>query len=62
MTSSEAADDEDLTYSIDPDHPANLICTLCRKFYTLGWVYSYHFGPMACSKALHMANEAFEHR
>lgn len=27
-----------LITSTDPDHPANLICTLCRNFYTLGWV------------------------
>lgn len=27
-----------LILSKDPDHPANLICTLCRNFYTLGWV------------------------
>jgi len=24
--------------STDPDHPANMICTLCRNFYSLGWV------------------------
>lgn len=27
-----------LVQSADPAHPANLICELCRKFYTLGWV------------------------
>lgn len=27
-----------LITSDDPEHPANLICTLCRNFYTLGWV------------------------
>ena len=27
-----------LITSIDPKHPANLICTMCRNFYTLGWV------------------------
>lgn len=27
-----------LVISDDPQHPANLICTLCRNFYTLGWV------------------------
>ncbi|KAI9802202.1 MAG: Methylthioribulose-1-phosphate dehydratase [Sarcosagium campestre] len=27
-----------LVESTDPNHPANLICELCRKFYTLGWV------------------------
>ena len=27
-----------LINSPDPSHPANLICTLCRQFYTLGWV------------------------
>ena len=28
----------DFIKSDDPQHPANLICTLCRKFYNLGWV------------------------
>lgn len=32
------AADDDLVKSRDPNHPANLICTLCRKFYDLGWV------------------------
>lgn len=27
-----------LITSKKPDHPANLICTLCRNFYNLGWV------------------------
>lgn len=27
-----------LIISEDPHHPANHICTLCRSFYTLGWV------------------------
>ena len=27
-----------LIRSSDEQHPANLICTLCRIFYTLGWV------------------------
>ena len=27
-----------LITSTDPQHPANLICTLCRAFYNLGWV------------------------
>ena len=29
---------DDLITSADPQHPANLICTLCRAFYSLGWV------------------------
>ncbi len=29
---------DDLVKSSDPDHPANLIPELCRKFYQLGWV------------------------
>ena len=29
---------ESLITSADPEHPANLICTLCRNFYNLGWV------------------------
>ena len=36
MSSEEDADQ--LITSTDPDHPANLICTLCRNFYNLGWV------------------------
>ncbi|KAF3938399.1 hypothetical protein ABW19_dt0200410 [Dactylella cylindrospora] len=27
-----------LVTSDEPHHPANLICELCRNFYTLGWV------------------------
>jgi len=27
-----------LVQSPDPDHPANLIPSLCAKFWTLGWV------------------------
>lgn len=30
--------DDQLVHSDDPEHPANLICVLCAKFYTLGWV------------------------
>jgi methylthioribulose-1-phosphate dehydratase len=30
--------DEELIKSSDPEHPANLICSLCRNFYHLGWV------------------------
>ena len=37
QNSSESAQDA-LVLSADPDHPANLICTLCRSFYNLGWV------------------------
>ncbi|GAB7341600.1 hypothetical protein MBLNU457_7805t1 [Dothideomycetes sp. NU457] len=33
-----ATDAESLVLSPDPNHPANLICTLCQKFYTHGWV------------------------
>ncbi|KAL6715801.1 Methylthioribulose-1-phosphate dehydratase [Lecanora helva] len=33
-----ANDGDHLIHSDDPDHPANLICTLCRNFYALGWV------------------------
>lgn len=34
-----ADDDSDhLVTSISPEHPANLICTLCQAFYNLGWV------------------------
>ena len=35
-----AQDVEALVHSDDPNHPANHICTLCAKFYTLGWVRS----------------------
>ena len=36
-TGSTQCNDELITSS-DPHHPANLICTLCRNFYSLGWV------------------------
>ena len=29
---------DELITSTNPEHPANLICTLCRSFYNLGWV------------------------
>jgi methylthioribulose-1-phosphate dehydratase len=29
---------DQLVRSSDPEHPANLIPELCRKFYSLGWV------------------------
>ena len=32
------ADPDALVKSSDPQHPANLICTLCAAFYQLGWV------------------------
>jgi methylthioribulose-1-phosphate dehydratase len=35
---SAAQDAEALVHSEDPNHPANHICTLCAKFYNLGWV------------------------
>ncbi|MCJ1265467.1 Methylthioribulose-1-phosphate dehydratase [Lobaria immixta] len=34
----DANNPDELITSNDPEHPANLICTLCRNFYTLGWV------------------------
>ncbi|KAF1992625.1 Methylthioribulose-1-phosphate dehydratase [Aulographum hederae CBS 113979] len=33
-----STDNEHLVRSDDSQHPANVICELCRKFYTLGWV------------------------
>ena len=33
-----AGQNDDLVRSSDPDHPANLIPELCKKFYQLGWV------------------------
>lgn len=36
---SQALDNPDrLVTSDDPEHPANLIPSLCAKFWTLGWV------------------------
>ena len=32
------ANPDDLVTSSDPNHPANLIPSLCAKFWTLGWV------------------------
>ncbi|KAK8225960.1 Methylthioribulose-1-phosphate dehydratase [Phyllosticta capitalensis] len=34
----DATNNDHLVRSEDPQHPANLICELCRKFYTWGWV------------------------
>ena len=36
--SANSQDPEALVHSYDPNHPANHICTLCAKFYNLGWV------------------------
>ena len=33
-----AGANDHLITSNDPEHPANHICTLCRSFYSLGWV------------------------
>ena len=33
-----AGANDSLITSTDPEHPANLICSLCRSFYNLGWV------------------------
>ena len=38
VETSSAERNDYLVTSNDPDHPANLICTLCRNFYNLGWV------------------------
>lgn len=32
---------DDLVTSDDRQHPANLICELCRNFYQQGWVRTY---------------------
>lgn len=32
------ANNDHLVESTDPEHPANLIPELCRKFYNWGWV------------------------
>ncbi|KAI9866591.1 MAG: Methylthioribulose-1-phosphate dehydratase [Trichoglossum hirsutum] len=34
-----AEDPNEHVTSDDPNHPVNQICELCRKFYTLGWVW-----------------------
>ena len=38
VTADSAQHNDELINSSDPEHPANLICTLCRNFYSLGWV------------------------
>jgi methylthioribulose-1-phosphate dehydratase len=39
MATSKAVENPDqLVTSDNPDHPANLIPSLCAKFWTLGWV------------------------
>lgn len=35
---SETGNNEHLVLSENPSHPANLIPSLCAKFWTLGWV------------------------
>jgi methylthioribulose-1-phosphate dehydratase len=37
-----------LVQSDDPEHPANLIPELCRKFYNWGWVTGTGGGVSAC--------------
>jgi methylthioribulose-1-phosphate dehydratase len=38
MATTQNSDADALIKSHDPKHPANLICSLCRQFYTFGWV------------------------
>lgn len=38
MATTQNSDADALIRSDDPKHPANLICSLCRQFYTFGWV------------------------
>lgn len=38
MATTQNSDADALIKSDDPKHPANLICSLCRQFYTFGWV------------------------
>lgn len=38
LAESSSVGDDELIRSSDPEHPANLICSLCRNFYNLGWV------------------------
>lgn len=37
-SSNDVSGSDALVHSSDPMHPANHICTLCRKFYDHGWV------------------------
>ena len=38
MSAPQNSDADALIKSHDPKHPANLICSLFRQFYTFGWV------------------------
>lgn len=38
MSAAATENRDDLVTSHDPEHPANMICELCREFYKLGWV------------------------
>lgn len=38
MTAAGDTNKDHLVQSSDPEHPANLIPELCRKFYNWGWV------------------------
>lgn len=37
-TTTDKQNNDHLVQSSDPEHPANLIPTLCRNFYNWGWV------------------------
>lgn len=49
----EATNDQ-LVQSTDPEHPANLIPELCRKFYNWGWVTGTGGGVRLCQCAAMM--------
>jgi methylthioribulose-1-phosphate dehydratase len=38
MTQDAENNNDHLVQSADPEHPANMIPDLCRKFYNWGWV------------------------
>jgi hypothetical protein len=39
MSEEQVQNNDHLVTSLDPQHPANLIPSLCRQFYSLGWYF-----------------------
>ncbi|KAF3919481.1 hypothetical protein ABW20_dc0100224 [Dactylellina cionopaga] len=58
MSTSELSEEAQtaLVTSEEPHHPANLICELCRNFYTLGWVTGTGGGISIRKEYVHIPN------
>lgn len=53
-----AENNDHLVQSADPEHPANLIPELCKKFYQLGWVTGRSAETLATALLISKALEA----